>query len=238
MQWLTRTELQQSSNSLTHSLTNTLRSTALNSLNRLKLNSLSSLFSHLRLPSQETPPILQLLLNSNSQQRERELLYDWRFTANHFVLATIPLRLTNSNFFFQLNTCGYSSYVTSSLTRGWVCRLQLFLALASRVITRSESRGIHDHVSLPQTRESGNLERQIPVFISPRKRVTRLYPQALGLHSNKFWKEPNSQLVLIPRYIASGGLQQKTSFPSLELKILRYLLVFSLSQKPVYQVVA
>jgi hypothetical protein len=34
-------------------------------------------------------------------------------------------------FFFQLNSCSYSPYVTSSLTRGKVCRLQLLLSLAS-----------------------------------------------------------------------------------------------------------
>jgi hypothetical protein len=50
---------------------------------------------------------------------ESELLYDWRFTANHFVSAINPLRLTTSNFIFQLNTCFHSPYVTSSLTRGW-----------------------------------------------------------------------------------------------------------------------
>jgi hypothetical protein len=44
-------------------------------------------------------------------------------------------------FFFQLNTFGYSPYVTSSLMRGWVCRLQLLLGLASAVILSSESRG-------------------------------------------------------------------------------------------------
>jgi hypothetical protein len=52
-----------------------------------------------------------------------QLLYEWRFTANQFVLATTPLRLTISNI-SQLNTCGHSPYVTSSLMRGWVCRLQ------------------------------------------------------------------------------------------------------------------
>jgi hypothetical protein len=40
-------------------------------------------------------------------------------------------------FFFQLNTCSYSPYVTSSLKRGWACRLQLLLALASAVILKS-----------------------------------------------------------------------------------------------------
>jgi hypothetical protein len=52
-----------------------------------------------------------------------ELLYDWQFTANQFVLATSPLRPMTKIFIFQLNTCGYRPYVISSLTRGWVCRL-------------------------------------------------------------------------------------------------------------------
>jgi hypothetical protein len=64
-----------------------------------------------------------------------------------------PLRLTTCNF-FQLNTCGHSPYVTSSLTRGWVCRLQLLLVLASAVILRSDSRGSHDHILLSQIRDS------------------------------------------------------------------------------------
>jgi hypothetical protein len=42
-------------------------------------------------------------------------------TANQFVLATSPVRPTASNFIFQLNTCGYSPFVTFSLTRRWVC---------------------------------------------------------------------------------------------------------------------
>jgi hypothetical protein len=79
-------------------------------------------------------------------------------------------------FFFQLNTCGYNPYVTSSLTRGWVCRLQLLLALASAVILRSESRGTHDHIFLSQIRDFPNLEDQVHVFISPRNRLAQLYP--------------------------------------------------------------
>jgi hypothetical protein len=111
---------------------------------------------------------------------ESELLYDWRFTANQFVLTTSPLRLTTSNFIFQLNTCRYSPYVTSSLTRGWFYRLQLLLVLASAVILTFDSHGTHDHILLSEIRESPNLEGQVPVFISPRNRVARLYPQALG----------------------------------------------------------
>jgi hypothetical protein len=111
---------------------------------------------------------------------ESDLLHDWRLTASQSVSATSPLRLTTSNFIFQLNTCGYSTYVTSSLTKGWVCRLQLLLVLASAVILRSESRGTHDHILLPQIRDSPNMEGQVFVFISRRNRVDRLYPHALG----------------------------------------------------------
>jgi hypothetical protein len=117
---------------------------------------------------------------------ESELLYDWLFTANQFVLATSPLRPTTRIFIFQLNICGYSPYITTSLRRGWVCRLQLLLVLASAVILRSESRGTHDYNLLSQIRDFPNLEGQVPVFISPRNKVTRLYPQALGLVGSSY----------------------------------------------------
>jgi hypothetical protein len=44
------------------------------------------------------------------------------FTANQLVLASSPFRLTTRHLFFlfQLNLCGHSPYVTSSLTRKWV----------------------------------------------------------------------------------------------------------------------
>jgi hypothetical protein len=109
-----------------------------------------------------------------------ELLYDWRFTAHQFVLVTSPLRLTTSNFIFQLNTCSYSPYVASSLAIGWVCCSQLLLVLTSAVILRFESRGTHARILQSQIRDSPNLEGQVPVFISPRNRVAQLHPQALG----------------------------------------------------------
>jgi hypothetical protein len=82
-----------------------------------------------------------------------ESLYDWWFTANEFVLEPSPLRLTARIFFPQLNTCGHSPYITSSLTRGWVCYLQLLLALASILFIGSESRGTRDHILMSQIRE-------------------------------------------------------------------------------------
>jgi hypothetical protein len=86
-------------------------------------------------------------------------------------------------FFPQLNPYGHSPHVTSSLTRGWVCRLLLLLGLASAVIFRSDSGGTHHHILLSQTRYSPNLEGQVPVFISLRNKVAQLYPQVLGSFS-------------------------------------------------------
>jgi hypothetical protein len=61
-----------------------------------------------------------------------------------------------------------------------VCRLQFLLALASAVILGFESRGSHDINLLSRINNSPNLESQVPVFISHRNRVARLYSQALG----------------------------------------------------------
>jgi hypothetical protein len=75
-------------------------------------------------------------------------LYDWQFISNQFILVTSPLRIMTIHFIFQLNTHGYVPYVTSSLTRGWVCHLQLLLVLASAIILRSKSSMTHDHILL------------------------------------------------------------------------------------------
>jgi hypothetical protein len=66
-----------------------------------------------------------------------------------------------------MNTCGYSSYVTPTLIRKWLCHVQLLLVFASAVILRSGSRGAHDHILLFQNRAFSKVEGQVPVFISP-----------------------------------------------------------------------
>jgi hypothetical protein len=68
-------------------------------------------------------------------------------------LRAEPLETHGQNLFSQLNTWGYSPFITSSLTRGWVCHLQLPLALASAFILGSQSRGTRDHILLSQIRE-------------------------------------------------------------------------------------
>jgi hypothetical protein len=68
-------------------------------------------------------------------------------------LGAEPLETHGQNFFPQLNTCGHSPYITFSLMRGWVCHLQLLLALASAFILGSETRGTRDHILLSRIRD-------------------------------------------------------------------------------------
>jgi hypothetical protein len=75
----------------------------------------------------------------------------------------------------QLRVCWRGA---PSLMRGRVCRLQLMLFLASAVILGFESCGTRDHMLLPQIQDSPLLTGQVPVYISPRNRLARLYPQA------------------------------------------------------------
>jgi hypothetical protein len=95
-------------------------------------------------------------------------------------LGAQPLQNHGPYFFSQRNTCGYSPYITSSLTRGWVCRLQLLLVLGSAVILVSESHVAHGHILLSQLRDSPILEGQMSSFIHTRNRVAQLYSQAMG----------------------------------------------------------
>jgi hypothetical protein len=115
----------------------------------------------------------------------------------------------------RVSCCG-----APSLTRGRVCRLQLLLVLASAVIFEFESRGTHVHILLYQIRDCLNLEGQVPVFISPRNRVARLYPQALGFLSVASYDLQGyggsiGTRTTSPRYIASARIAQKTSLPLL-----------------------
>jgi hypothetical protein len=64
--------------------------------------------------------------------------------------------------------------------RRWVCRLQLLLALASGVILGSDFHFTHDHILLSQILDSPNQEGHVPVYISPRSRLTQIYTQVLG----------------------------------------------------------
>jgi hypothetical protein len=124
-------------------------------------------------------------------ESESELLYDWWFTANQFVLATSPLRPTTRIFIFQLNTCNYNPYVTSSMMRGWVCHLQLLMVFASTVIHRSESHRTHHH--------HHHLRFETPP--TWRARSPYLYPPGTGWasYTHRHWIP-----VFVPSYDSQG----------------------------------
>jgi hypothetical protein len=79
-----------------------------------------------------------------------------------FRLGAEPLKTHCQYFLSTEHLSCYSPYISSSLTRRWVCRIQLLLVIASTVIFVSESHGTHDHILLSQIRESPNLEGQVP----------------------------------------------------------------------------
>jgi hypothetical protein len=84
----------------------------------------SSVVAWWRIPTMSSASVVTLLPAGDcttTNHSESELLYDWRFTADQFVLAPSPLRIRTRDVFLQLNPCGYSPYSTSSLTGGWVC---------------------------------------------------------------------------------------------------------------------
>jgi hypothetical protein len=56
--------------------------------------------------------------------------------------------------------------------------------LASTVILRPESLGIHNGILLSQIRDNPNLEGQVPLFLSTRNMVAQLYTQTLGSFSS------------------------------------------------------
>jgi hypothetical protein len=65
-------------------------------------------------------------LSKSKSKSKLKLFYDWRFTADQFILASSPMKPTTRCSLFQVNPCGNSLYVTSSLTRRWVYFLWMF----------------------------------------------------------------------------------------------------------------
>jgi hypothetical protein len=104
-------------------------------------------------------------------------------------LGDKPLEIHDTQFFSQLNTCGHSPSVTSSLTRGWVCRLQLLLVLASAVILRSESCGTHDRILLSQIRGPSNLSwaEWVTLRMTAYRHSVRLGARPLETHDQRFF---------------------------------------------------
>jgi hypothetical protein len=83
-------------------------------------------------------------------------------------LGDKPLETTS--IFFQLNTCGCSPNVTSRLTRGWVCRLQLLLVSLAQSLSGPSPQNLLPHFTVSNSR--------LPQSGRPRPRI--LYPPGRG----------------------------------------------------------
>jgi hypothetical protein len=132
----------------------------------ITINYKNSIFSRTLLPwLPRSLPILVLVLQLTSESESQ----------SHFTTGGLPPISSSWSqapcdprpIFFQLNACCHSPYTTCSLTRGWVCRLQLLLVLASAFIVRSESHRIHDHILRSQIQDSSNLEVRSPYLYPP-----------------------------------------------------------------------
>jgi hypothetical protein len=96
-----------------------------------------SYFSQLQLSLSQSP-------ESRVQSPESRVRVRVRFTLRLVVylqpVRLGALRLTARDFCFLTDPLrGQIPYITSSITRGWVCRLQLVLVLASAVILGSDT---------------------------------------------------------------------------------------------------
>jgi hypothetical protein len=100
-------------------------------------------------------------------------------------LGAEPLETHGQNFFFQLNTCGHSPYVTSSLTRGWVCRLQLLLALANAFSSPSPA-GLMTTFYCHRFEAPPTWSLRPRIYI-PQEQGGTVIPPALGTHSNAYY---------------------------------------------------
>jgi hypothetical protein len=134
----------------------------------------------------------QLLFQSKSK-----LLYEWRFTANQFVLASDPLRPTTRDI-FQLNSCGNIPNITSSLKRRWVCLLRICLAF--RQVYISHIQHVTEKSSFCTTHKSsvstGFAEQIMPILRDNGSLVT--------------WTVVRLTIAWDPRYIASRRTPRKT----------------------------
>jgi hypothetical protein len=134
---------------------------------------LPSLLSHLWLPYQENPSILS--------QPKSKLCYDRRSVVQYVLESSTHLRL-RPDFYCCQTVAGLLMWGALSLSLTRERGLLFTIAAGPRqhnYFSVWVPRDSCDHILHSQLPESPSLEGQVPVFISPRKRVIQLYPQAL-----------------------------------------------------------
>jgi hypothetical protein len=87
------------------------------------------------------------------------------------------------------DSCGFVDVGVPSTTRRCVCHLQLLMGLARAVIIGCEPHGADDRISVPQIRDSFNLEIQIP----PPPLLVTCWPSYIYRHWLPFSLPPTTQ---------------------------------------------
>jgi hypothetical protein len=120
----------------------------------------SQSFNWVLLLANSRPFDTNFLISSSVPKSQSELLvlYDWRFTAKHFISSRSPF-VTHDQHFFSNWTLAGVVLMSLPLSRenGFVV-YKFLLVLASAVILMSESRWTHDRIFLSQFRDSPNLK--------------------------------------------------------------------------------
>jgi hypothetical protein len=102
--------------------------------------------------------------------------------------------------------------------RGWVCCIQLLLALTSAVILVSKSSGTHDHISLSQIQDSP----------SWRARSPYLYPAGRGWpsHTPRYWvlfsSPPTTRRAMMEEFKPTSCFQDNSSARTMQKTQLLY----------------
>jgi hypothetical protein len=118
------------------------------------------------------------IINHLQSELESELLYDWRFTANQFVLAPNPLGPTTS-ISFQLNTAAIVLMQHTLWREDGFVVYNCCWPSPEQLFSGPRPARLMDHILLSQTRDCPNLVGQVPVFISLGTRWFIYTPKAL-----------------------------------------------------------
>jgi hypothetical protein len=144
-----------------------------------------------------------------------------------------PRDSTQSNFIFQLNTCGHSPYATSSLTRGCVCSLQFCWSSPAQSFSRPSPAGLMTTFYCPRFETPPNWMSRSP-YLYPPGTVNPVISPGTGFHFRRLLRlavirrrysdsPPHGRVIgnRIPTpnncYIPLTRIAQETSLPLLHV---------------------
>jgi hypothetical protein len=155
-------------------------------------------------------------------------------------LRSRRIRTHDSNFIFQLHTCGCSPYAKTPLTRGWVCRFTIAAGSRQRIPRDSWSHFTVSHSRLPQLGGPG------PRIYIPQEQGGPVIPPSIGFSFCrlprlaelrwKYWNPPPHGLCRITELSQIELTFRRPEYRSIPRTVL--LFWFSIATKRIYWTVA